>query len=99
MSQLPFQQRWSEPATWRPVGIGDKRLVAAVGIEQPTPRGSERHPPGWCFITAGWRSVCERKGREWLVAPPPRLLRKHQKKALPGRIPLRPCLSDSSVNR
>jgi hypothetical protein len=50
-------------------------LITAVGIEQTARRRSRKHPPGWCFICAGWRPVTERDGKAWLIAPPPERLR------------------------
>lgn len=46
-------------------------LITAVGIEQTAHRRSKKHPPGWCFICAGWRPLRERDGKAWLLAPPP----------------------------
>jgi hypothetical protein len=46
-------------------------LITCVGISETARRRSKSHPPGWCFIAAGWRPLRERGGKAWLLAPRP----------------------------
>lgn len=43
-------------------------LITGVNSEATREKRSPRHPPGWCFIRAGWKPFVHQKGRAdvWL---------------------------------